>query len=40
MTKHLLIRDVRLRKGGFQLGVNGVQGGGGGGLRLTTINCK
>ena len=29
MTKHLLIRDVRLRKGGFQLGVNGVQGGGG-----------
>ena len=38
MTKHLLIRDVRLRKGGFQLGVNGVQGGGG--LRLTTINCK
>ena len=39
MTKHLLIRDVRLRKGGFQLGVNGVQGGGGG-VRLTTINCK
>ena len=31
MTKHLLIRDVRLRKGGFQLGVNGVQRGGGGG---------
>ena len=34
MTKHLLIRDVRLRKGGFQLGVNGVQGGGGGGVEV------
>ena len=34
MTKHLLIRDVRLRKGGFQLGVNGVQRGGGGGVEV------